>query len=767
MHFAYSGGDFKLRLDVPMRIARGDRAARRPRLWVSGIGARRWLTLLVFLFSSFFCRSIEGQSGTKNVLVVFGSVSVQHEPILKLIESSVRAQIPDQVNFSVAYLDYQRLEDQAYRESLAETFRRGYGEVHPDVLIVASIHSLQFVMQYRDRLFPGVPIVITEVSAGELQGQNLMPGMTGLMVSLGLRETIDLALHVHPDTTAIAIVADAPGPPEKYWVARTRSEILHYQDRVKEIEIIGPPSREMLEQVAALPPHTVALFEVAERSSSEPAVGSFDVLRSLAQHVPTYSPLHTLCLNYGCIGGAYSDWQKQARRTGEIAARVLAGERPENIPIVEDSDFQVQVDWRALHYWNIPESALPAGSVILNRPPSLWQQYRKYILPTAVIVIALVLLTISLLRQRARIRTGNAILHESEVRFRVMAETMPSLIWQSDAKGKITYLNERWLAFTGQPSQSGYGESWIPYIHPDDIKNVLDILNRALEDHKPFSNECRIRRKDGVYRWIFDVASPRMNGDGSFAGLIGSAIDVTDQKLAQQALEKVSSQMIEAQEKERSRIARDLHDDICQRLALLSMEIEQAKRVSSGSPETTGQKLQEIRNHCSEITSDVQALSHQLHSSKLDLLGIEAAIRGFCREFSAQQHVNVDFRCRNVPRHVSKDISVCLFRVTQEALQNAVKYSGVFDFTVELIALPNEIQLAVTDEGAGFDVEAAKRNHGLGLMSMQERVHLVRGELSVESRPGRGTHIFAVVPLNGGTLNDEELREITTATRIS
>jgi signal transduction histidine kinase len=191
------------------------------------------------------------------------------------------------------------------------------------------------------------------------------------------------------------------------------------------------------------------------------------------------------------------------------------------------------------------------------------------------------------------------------------------------------------------------------------------------------------------------------------------------------------------------------------------MEIDQAKRVSADSPETTKEKLQEIRKHCSEITGDVQALSHQLHSSKLESLGIEAAIRGFCREVYKQHEVNVEFTCRNVPKHLPKAISLCLFRVAQEALQNAVKYSGVSEFTVELLTLEDEIHLAVADEGAGFDMEEAKRNQGLGLMSMQERVQLVNGMLSVESKPGKGTQVLAVVPLDGRSLNDQAGSETT------
>jgi PAS domain S-box-containing protein len=707
------------------------------------LNARVWIGVFGILACALIGASAGAQTDAKNVLVIFGAL--QGEPVLALIESSVRTRVPD-VNFYVEYLDYQRLEEESYRESLAETIRRGHREVRPDIVVVASIHSLEFVIEYGDKMFPGVPVVFTEVSAGELQGQKIPAGMTGLMVSLGLRETIDLALHLHPDTKTVAIVAATPGPPEKYWVDRTHAELLRHRDVVNEIDIIGPPSRQMLERVVSLPPHTIVLFELAPQSAGDPAVGAFDILKAVAQYRPTYSPLHTLCLKYGCIGGAYSDWRQQALRTGEIAARLLAGEKPEAIPIVEDSAFQVQVDWRELRRWHIPESELPVGSMILFRSPSIWESYWKYILAAIIVIFALLLLVIALLWQRARNRKAEVALRESEQRFRVMADATPALVWMCDAQGKVIYLNERRVIFTGPNRQAGYGDRWAAYVHPEDLPRVFETISLALKTRQPFSKEYRLRRRDGVYRCMFDVASPRVNGDGSFAGFIGSAIDVTDQRLAQRALERVSGQMIDAQEKERTRIARDLHDDICQRLALLSMEIEQAKRVSRQSPETTGEALQEIRTHCSEIASDVQSLSHQLHSSRLDLLGIVVAIRGFCKEFSKKHAVNVEFRDKHVPAKPPNDVSLCLFRIAQEALHNAVKYSGTTEFTVELYRIEDEIRLVVTDQGAGFDALQAQRKGGLGLLSMQERIQLVHGKLEIESAPGMGTKVIATVP---------------------
>jgi PAS domain S-box-containing protein len=413
--------------------------------------------------------------------------------------------------------------------------------------------------------------------------------------------------------------------------------------------------------------------------------------------------------------------------------------------VANGTGYKVRVDWRQLRRWNLLESALPPGSLVLYREATFWERYRYYIIAAGVVIVIQSALIIGLLWQRARKRRAEAVLRESEKRFRVMTDTTPSLVWMCDPEGKVTYLNERRVAFTGLDPNAGYGDSWIGYVHPNDLRNVLDALARSLKCHQSFSNEYRLRRHDGVYRWMFDVAASRVNGDGSFAGFIGSAIDVTDQKLAQEALERLSGKLIDAQEKERSRIARELHDDICQRLTLLSLEIQHAMQDSDGA--RPRDRMEEVWEHCSEIAGDVQALSHELHSSMLDLLGLTAAVKNFCREFSNQQGIVVEFAHSGVPQPLPRDVSLCLFRVVQEALHNAAKHSGVDFCEVNLRGKPDGIDLEVHDAGKGFNLENVQKNGGLGLISMQERVHLVRGTFAIDSKTNHGTAIRVRVPL--------------------
>ncbi len=714
----------------------------------SECGANRWLTAAWLLTiwtlawggSTGLCFAADSPPA-KNVLILY-SFSKRDLLDPQSLEATVRSHVSAPVNFYVEYLEAQRFRSQDYEKSLSETLRQTYGKQKLDLVIVAVYPALQFALEFRERIFPGVPIVFMMIVPERLQGHKLAPRVTGVTLRGDVQGTLDLALHLNPDAKNVAVVGGT-SEFESYWVNVTHRELQLRSERVNEIDLVGLPPDELLRQVSVLPPRTVVMFELVPQASLQLAMGTEDILKAISRQFPTYC-IHNICFDHGAIGGSFPDLDEQAQNAGLLAARVLSGENPETIPVIHASHVLPEVDWRELRRWNVPESALPAGTIVLYRGPTVWERYRKYVIAALVVMVVQTLLIIGLLWQRWRKQKAEARLSESEERFRAMASTTPSLVWVCDKNGKVTYLNDRRINFTGRDPDGGLADAWTAFIHPADLQDVLTANSRALEQQEGFSKEYRLRRHDGEYRWMLDVAAPRIQGDGSFAGFIGSAIDITDQKLAKEAIERMSGRLIEAQEKERGRIARELHDDICQRLALLSLEVELMGQGSKGEAKAG---FAEIQQRCSEIASDVQALSHQLHSSKLDYLGLEAALRSFCEEFSSKHHVTVEFKPENVPGRLPGDISLCLFRVAQEALQNAVKHSGVHQFSVKLQGTPEQVRLEISDAGVGFNVEKAMRNGGLGLISMPERVHLVKGTFSVESKMYTGTRIMATVPL--------------------
>lgn len=339
-------------------------------------------------------------------------------------------------------------------------------------------------------------------------------------------------------------------------------------------------------------------------------------------------------------------------------------------------------------------------------------------------------------------------LRESEQRFRLVANTAPVMIWMSDSNKLCTYFNQPWLDFTGRPIESELGNGWAGGVHKDDLQRCMDTYSSAFDRRERFQMEYRLRRRDGEYRWVFDLGVPRFNLDYTFAGYIGSCTDVTERKLAAEALSNVNLKLIEAHEEERVWIARELHDDLNQRVAFLGISLDVLKRkLPASSTADTEKSIREAKEQVNELGRAVQALSHRLHSSKLEYVGLAAAVESFCREFAERQEVQVECRCDAVPKTLHSEIGVCLFRVLQEALQNAKKHSGSRHFQVLLRYSRGEINLSVSDLGIGFDLSEGTKSYGLGIISMQERLKLVNGELSIESEPQGGTTIRACVHL--------------------
>jgi PAS domain S-box-containing protein len=345
-------------------------------------------------------------------------------------------------------------------------------------------------------------------------------------------------------------------------------------------------------------------------------------------------------------------------------------------------------------------------------------------------------------------RRVEAAVRESENRFRLVANTAPVLIWTSGTETRRDYFNRPWLDFTGRALEEEIGDGWARGVHPQDLQLCLNTFTSAFDRREPFKVQYRLRRYDGEYRWVLDCGVPRFGPDGAFAGYIGSCIDLTERKLAEDALADVGRRLIEAHEEERTWIARELHDDISQQIALLAVQLDQWNQQLPDSAVEFHDHIHHARQSLSEIAEDIQALSHRLHSSKLEYLGIVAAANSFCKELAEQKKVEVDFSHAGIPASLPKEISLCLFRVLQEALQNAVKHSGAQNFRVELCGAAEEVQLIVSDRGVGFHPQDATNHRGLGLVSMRERMQLVGGQISVKSQPGRGTTIHARVPFS-------------------
>jgi PAS domain S-box-containing protein len=325
--------------------------------------------------------------------------------------------------------------------------------------------------------------------------------------------------------------------------------------------------------------------------------------------------------------------------------------------------------------------------------------------------------------------------------FLLAARTAPVMIWMTDQNALCVYVNEGWLRFTGRSFDSQLGNGWMEAVHRDDPLSMRSTYLDSCQRRVPFQMNYRARRYDGQYRWILDTGVPRFEETCLFAGYVGSCIDVTERKLAEEALSDLQRRVFLAQEEERERIARELHDDINQRISVLCWELQGMDRRPVGAERRSRKSIISLEERLRKLGSDIQAISHRLHSSHLEYLGLEAAAHALCRELHSTYKVEIAFTCEGIPRDLPKDVGVCLYRVLQEGLQNAIKHSGVREFKVDLIGFEPEARLTISDKGVGFDPTITDKQRGLGLISMRERLRLMNGDFRVDSELGGGTTI--------------------------
>jgi len=302
-------------------------------------------------------------------------------------------------------------------------------------------------------------------------------------------------------------------------------------------------------------------------------------------------------------------------------------------------------------------------------------------------------------------------------------------------------------------------------VHPEDLETLKYVIAELRPERPNLQITYRMVRADGTVIWVEWNSQAQFDERGKMLRMIGMVADVTARVSAERELSELSGRLIDAQEEERARIARELHDDLGQRMALLQINVERFKQDTAELSSKARRELNNIAELTSECSSELHDISHQLHPSRLDTLGLVATLRSFCKEFSLQHHLRVQFAHQDVPEQVPNDISLCLFRVVQEALRNVVKHSGATEVAVELARHGDQIDLCISDAGAGFDPAFAKVDAGLGLISMRERLRLVGGHLSIESEVSHGTRIRARTPLSSiaGQNTDEARRRAASA----
>ncbi len=379
------------------------------------------------------------------------------------------------------------------------------------------------------------------------------------------------------------------------------------------------------------------------------------------------------------------------------------------------------------------EAALAGAGPFSNQPAAGTASALQHFLLLRAAPLYLVAI---LIEQRKKVEIS---LEASEERYRELVESQTDLVCRYLPDTTLTFVNEAYCRFFGKPRDQLMGQKHLDLIPTTAREGMLEQVATAIREPGAHILEHEVLLPDGTVGWQQWVTHAICAQDGTVIELQGVGRDVTDRKRAEDTAREVSGRLITAQEDERKRIARDLHDDLNQQLAILSIQIELLAGQHPGNLLQTG--LEEIGERINNLSSSVRQLSYRLHPAKIDQLGLVTAGRRLCEEMAHQAGIQINFRHHGIPRDIDPNLSLCLYRVLQEGLQNCIRHSQAREACAELKIEANQICLTISDAGKGFDLTKVSREGGLGLISMRERLRQERGTFKLDSSPGQGTRV--------------------------
>ena len=508
-----------------------------------GLGAPSWVWIIMLGFWGFLCAHTLAADIEEPVRVMILRNTSQYLAATILQDRGMRqtftAKDDRNVEFFVETMDTMWFDRSKIEPEFLSLFRKKYATRKIDLLMAAGADALDFAQRFHDVLLPGVPLVFYNVAEDALRERRLQPGVVGALLQFDVPGTIRLATRLQPAAQHIVVVSGT-SPYDRNWLRRAREALQKHQHRFEISYWSGQRLEQLLENLRRLPANTIVLYLAYSDDGAGHTYAPADLVRPIAaaSAAPVYGVLETY-LGQGIVGGAFPSFEAHGRLVGELALKVLGGEKSMKVASRTTTAAAVTVDWRALQRWGISESRLPAGSVLRFRSPSMWEQYHWYIIAVFAIIVVEAVLIVGLLLQRTRRRRAEAEARESQKFMELCAGAGELGLWVRDVERGDLWTNSRLHSLFGYgPSDTLRLEEMINRIHPDDRARVIVEVEQAQRTGDSFEDEFRVVMPDGGERWLAvrDRPVDQTELHDQRKRRMGVVLDITERKRAERNL---------------------------------------------------------------------------------------------------------------------------------------------------------------------------------------------------------------------------------------
>ena len=713
------------------------------------MGRARWAWIAIPLLA--LALGDATAADTKRVLLLhsFGANFQAEDTFAGYLRTDLAEKSPYPLDRYEMSLEIARFADGEQDEAFVSYLRALFATHPPDLIITMVSPAARFIQRHRRDLFPSTPVIFAALDAKAIAGATLAATDTTVAVSIDLNAIIENILRTLPNTTTLAVIM-GDAPIEKFWVNEFHHAFRPFEGRVKSVFMNDVSFGEIQKRVAALPPASAIYLGDLVIDTQGVPYRQEEVLARL--HAVANAPIFgrfDYQLGGGIVGGPLLSVRALSRKTAEVAAQILGGASPGDIKTPPQTLAEPEFDWRELQRWGVQQADLPPNGTVRFREPTVWEKYRWYVLAAVSVSGLQGLLIIGLLLNRRRLRSAHARLRTSEEGMSLAAIAAKLRFWVWDIpRDEVRATESDWSSGNWYSAHPVRFDQFMDIVHPDDRAALGEAIRGAVEGDGQYETEYRVMMPDATVRWVAGRGRIEFDQNGKPRQLRAISIDITERRRGEDEARDLNGRLITAHEDERARLARALHDDVTQRLALLAID---AGHKEKGLSDTTArQAMRSIRHDLVQLSEDVHALSYALHPAILEDLGLIEALKAECARFGAVEGIPTNFRATGDIEEPTQAVSLCLYRVAQEALRNVARHSSANSVEVNLRVVGGNIELVVQDNGAGFDPARKQARPSLGLAGMRQRLSLVDGELLIKSTRGNGTSIVARAPLKQG-----------------